>query len=109
MHRFLIPLSTIALAAFGVGCQKEEAKPQSSARGLSPVGVISAADYQVVLFTGPDGPLYTVKGPDGRELATTIDAARFQAEYPSIFQRFKGTWAGADVPAGVADVVELRE
>ena len=78
----------------GIACHKAMGEPASE---YPPVGVIKAAKYQVVLHAGPNGTLYTVKGRDGIVLAKTIDAKQLRAEFPLVFERLKGVWAGNDL------------
>lgn len=59
-----------------------------------PVGVVKAADYEVTLHAGPAGPLYTIRGKGGRELAREIDRATLAADFPELHAELRSLWAG---------------
>lgn len=60
------------------------------------IGSIQSGDYTVVLHSAPDGPRYTIEDAGGKVLAEQIDAPRFAAEFPRIYDEVKGLWAGND-------------
>lgn len=59
-----------------------------------PVGVVKGADHEVVLLQGRDGPLYSIRGRGGKELATMITREELVARFPEIEKQLRSAWAG---------------
>jgi len=57
---------------------------------------IQTRDKIVIIRSGPDGPLYTVKSKDGKVLADDINAESLYAEYPELKEVVKRGTAGND-------------
>jgi hypothetical protein len=57
---------------------------------------IQTRDKIVIIRSGPDGPLYTVKSKDGKVLSDDINAESLYAEYPELEGVVKRGIAGND-------------
>lgn len=98
----LAKLLILAVAALGLfsSCSDSGSSDETNAAFTHPpVGVLKAGDYEVILHTGPDGPLYTVANETGEMIAQEIDRAQLAAEFPELNEELSGLWAGNDAGA----------
>lgn len=54
----------------------------------------------ITIFTGDDGPLYTVKNKDGTVLTHKINEQELQAKHPELYRDLKTGIAGNDASLG---------
>lgn len=86
----LLALAVLALVSCG---PKDE---DVSVYDNPPVGMLVSNDHQITIHTGPEGPLYSVKGPDGTQLATEISKQELQASFPNL--NMSEIWAEVSLP-----------
>jgi hypothetical protein len=112
------PIPIVAAASLGLltlvssNCSDSE----ETVYHTPPVGVLKAADYQITLHSGADGPLYSVADPDGTQLAREIDENQLAAEFPKVHAEVtrliadrKTWWAGNEAGAPQSIPVETSE
>lgn len=88
-------LLTASLAFLFTACEK--ADPESpSAEAAPAVGVLKTISYEITLHSTADGPLYSVRDKEGKELATEVSKEDLAANYPEIHEELKSLWAGND-------------
>ena len=59
-----------------------------------PIGILKGESYEVVIHQGAEGPLYSVRGRDGKDVARKITRKELAAKFPAIDKELKGAWAG---------------
>ncbi len=75
----------------------EQKKISSPDRGKNIViGRLQFRDTVVVISKGKQGTAYTVQGKDGKTLDANLSEKRFQAKYPSLYDRIKDGQANND-------------
>ena len=65
------------------------------------IGRLETREGTIVIMSGPDGPLYDVKGKGGSVVSRALSEKELRAQHPHIYDRIKGALAGGVVWAGM--------
>jgi hypothetical protein len=63
---------------------------------LPVIGHLEFRDQMVTIFSGSNGPLYTVTAKDGQRLAAQLGERELHARFPDLYQNMKTSMAGND-------------
>ena len=65
------------------------------------IGTVKTRDRTIVIVSGPDGPLYSVRDKNGTVVSLELSEKDLQAQHPGIYRHIKGGLAGGVVWAGM--------